>query len=509
MMRWVLRAGAGLLTASVLVSAAVGVGPAASADTGDRPVDTARIDRFVADTVEAQGLAGVSVALVRDGRILHTRGYGRGPGGGPVTAETPMMIASLSKSMTAMAVMRLVEAGEVELDTPVRDYVPEFDPADPRAERITVRQLLDHTSGLSSGLLSPDRRAKGSLREAVAILSSMATTAEPGTRHAYFNGNYWLLARMVEKVSGAPFRTYLDKAVFAPLGMDASAAFEDPGAAIAAASGTAGGHTSAYGTSVARREPPDFATGSGGVVSTAADMARWLAPYTSGGRTADGEPFVSAATVDAMLTPSDPAGEYALGWRDGTPEGDARPRMSHDGNALTSSAYQGIYRESGYAVAVLSNTFTLPLETAYPIAEGVIDIAEGAGTDEGAGPEVPVAVNAICDYVLAALTALTAALGVRRIVRAPAWAERLGGRSTPRLAARLSPRLLPFALGCGFVALVVASGADARFLGLWFVWPALGVWALAAVVSNLATVAVRVRALRRLRPRRAAPPHHA
>lgn len=500
MTRRICRAGVGLLTVFLLVCATAG--PAAGADERERPVASGEIDGFVADYIDAQGLAGVSVALVRDGEILYAKGHGHDSGGGAVTADTPMMITSLSKSMTAMGVMRLVEDGEVALDAPVREYLPEFDPADRRAGRITVRRLLDHTSGLSSlGVVSPDRQAKGSLKEAVAILESMEPTADPGTRFQYFNGNYWVLARMIEAVSGEPFGAYLDDAVFSPLGMEDSTTFRNTGRAADEIEGLQSGHASAYGTTVARPEPADFVVGAGGVVSTAADMARWLAPYTSAGRTAEGEPFVSGATIDTMLTPSESAGEYALGWRDGTPEGSDRPRMSHGGTQLSYSAYQGLFHDREYAVAVLNNSFTVPVETAYPIAEGIIDIVEGKP------PEDPAPVNAIADYVLAALTVLTAALGTRRLVRAPQWAERLSGRSNLRLSARLSPRLLPFALVCGFVAVTAANGADASLLWLWFLWPALGTWALAAAVFNLATVAVRVGFLRRSRSPRAAPPH--
>ncbi|MUL41975.1 serine hydrolase [Streptomonospora sp. PA3] len=490
MRRWIPAVGAALLAAALPVCAAA-EGPV---HAGDRPggADTAQIDAFVERYVDEQGLAGVSVALVRRGEILHTAGYGHDSAGRPVTEDTPMMVASLAKSMTAMAVMRLAEAGEVDLDAPVRRYLPRFRPTDPRAARITVRHLLDHSSGLASGLLSPDRQAKESLREAVAILETMEPAAEPGVQHRYFNGNYWLLARMVETVTGERFGDHLDAAVFTPLGMDDTVAFENTGRAVEEIGGLQTGHASAYGTTVPAPEPADFAAGAGGVASTAADMARWLAPYTSGGRTADGEPFTSAATVEEMLTPSAPGGRYALGWRDGTPAGSDRPRMSHGGASFGYSAYQGLYHRGEYGVAVLSNTFTAPVETAYPIAAGIMDIVEGRT------PPASAPVNAAADYLLAALTAVSAALGVRRAVRARAWARRFGGRSRLRPAARLAPRLLPFALVCGFAALVALSGADAGFLRLWIVWPALGVWGLVAALANLATFCLRIGALRRV-----------
>lgn len=500
-MRFVIpRAGAALLCAVLLTC--LMTGSPAWADMAEGSPDHGEIDRFVHGYVEEQGLAGVSVALVRNGEVLHTNGYGHDSAGGRVTSDTPMMTASLSKSITAMAVMRLVEDGEVELDAPFREYLPEFRPVDPRAEEITVRQLLDQTSGMSSaGLISPDQQAKSSPREAVEILASMELTAAPGAKHQYFNGNYWTLARMVEVITGEPFSDYLDKAVFSPLGMDDSTAVHDLGQAAGQIDDVEDGHVSAYGFSVPRQEPDDFGTGAGGVISTADDMARWLAPYTDRGATTDGEPFVSAATIDAMLTPSAPEGRYALGWRDGAPDDRDRPRMSHGGSVQGYSAYQGIYHEGEYGVVVLTNSFTAPVETAYPIAEGIIDIVEGKS------PEGSMPVNAVSDYVLAALTLVTTALGTRRIILARGWAERLSDRSNLRLAVRLAPRVVPFALLCGFVALLIASGADSSFVWLWFTWPALGVWALAAIVANLATAVVRVPCLRRARSRQASPAH--
>lgn len=118
-------------------------------------------------------------------------------------------------------------------------------------------------------------------------------------------------------------------------------------------------------------------------------------------------------------------------------------RLPTSSRVWSYSSYQGVYHEGEYGVAVLSNTFTLPVETAYPIAEGIIDIVEGTAPKDSA------AVNAISDYVLAALTVLTAALGIRRLVQSPGWAQRLSGRSALRLAARLSPGCIPSRFSAG------------------------------------------------------------
>jgi CubicO group peptidase (beta-lactamase class C family) len=489
-----------LITLLAVLAVAASTGPV-HAEAAPPPLDTARVDQYAREYVRRQGLAGVGVAVVRDGRVLYAQGYGHDSRGGPVTAHTPMAIASLSKSFTAMAVMRLVEEGAIALDDPVTDHLPEFDPRDPRAARITVRQLLDQTSGMAShGLLSPERRSKQTPREAVAILAGMDLAADPGTRHHYFNGNYWMLARLVEVVSGQTFGGYLDDAVLTPLGMADSGSAVDGERAVAEFEGLEDGHVPLYGMSVPLHEPPDFFVGSGGVVASAADMGRWLAPFTSGGHTAQGEPFVSAESIDTLLTPSDPQERYAMGWRP-VPGQD---RMAHGGTLFGYSAYQTVAEDRSLGVVVLNNSVT-PLETAQPLAVALLDLAQGGA------PEQPVPKHRIIDAVLGVLALVTVALGVRRVLRARAWALRMCGRPRWRVVARSVPRLLPLALIVAFVVLGVLSGAKASVvwaLGVGAVGlTALSVWLLVAALANTVTVAVRWYWLRRERVRSGAGVH--
>ncbi|RKS08674.1 CubicO group peptidase (beta-lactamase class C family) [Nocardiopsis sp. Huas11] len=474
---------------SVLVLVAAQTAPAAAAPGSSSgpaaAVDTDRIDRYVQEYVRRQGLAGVSVAVVSQGRVLHTGGYGHDSQGRPVTADTPMLTASLSKAITAMAVMLLVEEGEIALDDPVTDHLPEYDPVDPRAERITVRQLLDQTSGMASqGLLSPDRRYKQSPREAVAILATMELGADPGARHHYYSGNYYMLARLVEVVSGQSFGDYLDDAVLAPLGMADSGSAVDGERAVAEFEGLENGHVPLYGMSVPLHEPPDFFVGSGGVVATAADMGRWLAPFTSGGRTASGEPFVSGESIDTLLTPSGPQERYAMGWRPVPGE----DRMAHGGTLFGYTAYQTVAEERSLGVVVLNNSLT-PLDTAQPLAVALLELAQGSTPDQ------PVPVHRIIDAVLGALALVTVGLGVRRVLGARAWALRMAGRPRWRAVARSLPRLLPLALIAAFVVLGALSGAKTSVvwaLGVGSVGlTALPVWLVVAALANTVTVVVR------------------
>src|SRR3712207_2371790 len=114
------------------------------------PPDVAQIDAFVRAQVARHGIPGLALAVVDGDQIIHLGGYGTADQTGrAVTPHTPFVLASVSKPITALAVMQLVEAGKVELDAPVQHYLPAFRLADPAASaQITVRHLFQHTSGM-------------------------------------------------------------------------------------------------------------------------------------------------------------------------------------------------------------------------------------------------------------------------------------------------------------------------------------------------------------------------
>jgi CubicO group peptidase (beta-lactamase class C family) len=113
------------------------------ADASQPSAPTGAIDQFVQGWMAANGVPGLALAVTRDTRVVHLRGYGDAGNGRPVTPDTQFLVASLSKSFTALAVLQLVEAGRVNLDAPVAAYLPGFTVADPAgARRITVRMLL-------------------------------------------------------------------------------------------------------------------------------------------------------------------------------------------------------------------------------------------------------------------------------------------------------------------------------------------------------------------------------
>src|SRR5690606_22440990 len=130
-----------------------------------------------------------AVAVVRDGQIVHLAGYGvANNAGDPMTSQTPFLLASLSKSMTSVAVMQLVEQGLVELDAPIQQYLPWFMPDAP----ITVRQLLNQTSGLDElegYVRNLDPGGPDGLARSIRKLAMSDLNRPPGTAFEYSNSN--------------------------------------------------------------------------------------------------------------------------------------------------------------------------------------------------------------------------------------------------------------------------------------------------------------------------------
>jgi CubicO group peptidase (beta-lactamase class C family) len=141
--------------------------------------------------------------VVDGNQIVHMAGYGVADDQGrPITPQTPFVLASVSTPITALAVMQLVEAGKLELDTPVQRYLPAFRVADPVAsQHITVRHLLQHTRGVPEwGCIT--RKGSTTLEQFVAEWQDVELASAPGAKYYYCSGNYNVLGRVVEVVSG-------------------------------------------------------------------------------------------------------------------------------------------------------------------------------------------------------------------------------------------------------------------------------------------------------------------
>ena len=391
--------------------------PTAHADPANPDV-SATVDRYVTALVSSAG-PGLEVAVLKDGVVVHTAAAGDDGLGQPVRVNTPMRIESLSKSFTATAVMQLVEQDRVQLDAPVQQFLPEFSLADPRAAQITVRQLLTHTSGMDDAH-APDQYDPGieTLEQATARLSDAELASPPGETFAYHNPNYHVLARMVEVVSGEPFHTYLDRHVFTPAGMTDTV---DVARSDRRVPGMAAGHLTAYGKPVRFEGRGYFTEGSGGVISTAGDMSRWLALQSNGGRSVTGQQVLTPESVTEMHRPQSPDGsDYGFGWY--TAESAEGPplRTSHSGAGGGFGAYQGLFTESGWAVAVLVN-HGAGLTAADPavLAQNLLaELDPSIPRLQERGSGFPL------DLGLTALTLLTVLWTVWSVRRATGWGRR-------------------------------------------------------------------------------------
>lgn len=413
------------LVVALLALALVHGGPVASAAVPVDRLDTARIDSFVDDYLDRHGLVGAGIAVVHDGDVVHTSGHGEG-NDAPATADTPFSTGSVGKIVTAVAVLQLVDDGVVALDDPVIRHLPEFELADGRQAEITIRQLLSHTSGIPNPVITPPAH---DLAEGVANLRDVELASDPGQVHSYSNANFHLAARLVDEVSGQPFKEHLQDRVFTPLGMADTVAVDTTHTDHP---GTQHGHITAYGAALPGPALDQLVAGAGGVVTTADDMARFTAMLTNDGRTPDGEQLVSAELLAQAHTPQPPAEHYGLGWQLSSP-GTEPARGGHSGSTTRYSAQVNVVPESGYGVVVMLNSFTPTYEHPYELSSGIIDLTEG---DE-ATPGVPVAT--LIDWALGLATLLVLVLTGVGLRRAGTWAARRSERPGWIYALRLAP----------------------------------------------------------------------
>jgi CubicO group peptidase (beta-lactamase class C family) len=269
------------------------------------------IDDVVAAEMPASGVPGLAWAVVADDSIVETGARGVLVMGGDreVTARTPFLAGSITKSFTALAVMQLVEAGMVDLDTEIAAYLDGF--AGRPAGPATIRQLLSHTSGYSTFQGNTSHTGDGSgddvLADRVDALAQVTPAHPPGERWEYSNANYLVLGRLVEVVGGQDYQGYVTSRILKPVGMADS--FVSDGRLHES---MATGHTPWFWT---RRPLSDNSTNramapAGGIVSSADDLARYLQMMMNGE-----DDVLSAEGKALMMRPAgDASPYYGLGW---------------------------------------------------------------------------------------------------------------------------------------------------------------------------------------------------
>lgn len=259
---------------------------------------------------------GVAFGVLKQGRLT-LRGFGTTniDNPQPLTPQTVFPIASISKTVTATAIMRLVEQGKLDLDAPVRRYIPEFAVQDPEVSRdAAIWHLLTHTGGWEGQLTAQDRGPE-SLAQFIETMNRSPQLAPPGRVWSYNNAGFTIAGRLIEVASGGRIHDAISSLVFAPIGL--SRAFTRTEDAVthrfAAAHRTRDGELF-----VVRPVSRSSTVTAGGVWMSVEDLLNYAAFHMGDGRGADGKPVLSPASLQRMRTARVPKvgtdDAMGLGW---------------------------------------------------------------------------------------------------------------------------------------------------------------------------------------------------
>ncbi|WP_280448974.1 serine hydrolase domain-containing protein [Nocardia brasiliensis] len=306
---------------------------------------------------------GAALAVLVDGEI-HEIASGvlhRGTGV-PVTTDAVFLCGSVAKVYTATMIVRLADAGELDLDARVKDVLPEFATPDAEAtQQITVRQLLSHTGGVTNDFNFDGGRGDDCLARYVEAAREVALDCKPGTAMSYGSLGYGVLGRIIEVITGTTFDQALQDLIVTPLGLDHLVTLPEQALKFP----TAMSHLGAPG---AYPEPapewdimPRAVAPMARVITSAGDMVRFAGLHLNGGRAADGTVLLSAKAVAAMQRQvvdvpdkwSVSADGWGLGWT--LYDWDGIKGYGHDGAAIGQYAYLRVVPEAGVAVALLTN----------------------------------------------------------------------------------------------------------------------------------------------------------
>jgi len=359
--------------------------------TGEACADLAPFDALMLSFMAEREVPGAALAVVKDGKLILARGYGWADREAkkPVEPASLFRIASLSKPITAVAVMRLVEDGRLSLDAKVFDllavepFLPPGRGVDPRLREVTILQLLNHTAGFDRGRSFDPMfrsieiaRALGTdppagPKEIIRYMWGRPLDFDPGSRYAYSNFGYCVLGRAIEKVTGKTYEEYVSERILAPLGirdMRIGRTLLDGRVDREVAYYAGGRNRRAVVGKIGEFVPPPYGAwyleamdAHGGWIASAIDLARFVAAFRDPAHC----PLLSPESVRTLFArPAGPAGDekdgkpkdslYACGWA-------VRPR-GEDGafNAWHSGSLDGtatfmVRRHDGLGWVVLFN----------------------------------------------------------------------------------------------------------------------------------------------------------
>jgi CubicO group peptidase (beta-lactamase class C family) len=350
----------------------------AAAQGGPPPALEAKVDSYLAPYISGNNFSG-AVLIAQRGRILLRKGYGLANRelGVANTPETRFQIASISKPFTAAGVLMLVEQGKVSLADPVAKFVPDF----PHGNEITVEHLLTHASGIPDVNGAPNynelSRFPQTLASLIAVFRDAPLEFPPGSKYAYSNSNYNLLARILEVASGQDYGTYMRERIFTPLGLRATG---HPASAADLIPQRASGYAPRGATEIENAPYLDWTakTGNGSLYSTVDDLYAFHNAMVA-------DKLLSRATREKIWTEGR---GNRFGWF--SRRRDGRLAVSTNGTSPGFASVMDYYLAQDLTVIVLSNVYVTAVQS--PVAGDLAALALGERRD---APQVrPIAVAA-------------------------------------------------------------------------------------------------------------------
>lgn len=383
------------------------IGAGAAAAVADRPqgpaatTGTAELDTFVQAQMERTGTPGAAYAVVGPEGVRHERAFGTDGNDQPVTTATPFLWGSVAKPFAATLAVLLADDGVLDLDARVVNLLPGFRTADPSvSDRITVRQLLEQTSGIPNLLGSTDRyEPDRQPADLVADLEGVDLASDPGEEHIYSSLNYAVLAAVVEEVTGQPYAEVLTERLLAPIGSDSALTGAQDESDLPPGYRYVAGRATAFTTHI---DPAGTAYGYlGGDVE---DLAAFAQASLDGGPVlTDGER--AELTSPAVETGDDSA--YGLGWRTWQVPGTDDPMVWHSGAVPGYQASVVLLPERDEAIVVVQNAYgSFQEESLLDTAWGLASIRSGADPQLHGVDPTYWALLAVVALVLVALFAL-------------------------------------------------------------------------------------------------------
>ncbi|ARU62119.1 serine hydrolase [Tumebacillus avium] len=467
-----------ILPVCLLLALCLSALPAAASQARNKTEIVAEIDDYVRENMEANRISGAALAITYGEEVFYSRGYGEDAEGRKITDTTSFPIASLSKSMTALAVLQLVDEGLIELDAPYGSYFPGILPENHHFNQITVRNLLNQTSGLTDKV-NPDMTRSvqfQSLQEIKKSLNLVKLANDPGETYSYHNPNYQYLALLVEQVSEQRFSEYLQHHIFVPLGMKDTFSVSTT-EQINEHPAVVQGHYLLLGKPTHTDEPLWFIEGAAGVISTARDMEKWMR--------AQFDPRLLSPQLMEQYHAAGQHSPYGMGWLASNDDGWGST-ISHSGIFWTYKSEERVFLEKQLGITMMFDTGINAFVDYSSFVRGISQIMNGEKAD------IPALNSRNMEMAMSLLMVGTIFWGgysYFRMKKTDNWKSSFRRKLIFSSIWSLSPVLVLLFLSPIFS--LIGGGRVLPWIGIWLTMPSLIIWLVLLSLVNLLSIICR------------------